>query len=182
MASKKTTTQKTSSSSLKVLEKRRGSATRFEDGSIEFTPDAESDKKLYENLKATRKGSLQKTENIYKVSLKADVDATDPYMQLVKEFMRVVSPLKPKDAGPLKAADTEVIGRTGRSTVSQSKEEIVIVTRLNRHEPNPEVAPLLPNLNEEQKRMLKLELTPIEVFTSEISELCSLINRIGKTK
>ncbi len=176
------TIKKSSPSRPQVVEKRRGSGTKFTDGSFEFVPDEESDKKLYEKMKTTRNGSLQKTENIYKVSLKASVDSTDPYHDLMQECVRVMAPLKTKDATDARPAEAKVVARTERSTLSLSKDEVVIVTRLGRHEPNPEVQPLLSILTDEQKRQLKLTLTPLDLFTNEVSELCKAISSIGKTK
>ena len=173
--------KKTSQLPQDVVAKKRGSATYFTNGAVEFQPDTESDKKLYQPLEETRNASLQKTENIYKVSLKADVDCTDPYSQLLKEFRKVTAPLLPKDAAPPPLEDAEVVGRTERSVVTKTEDEVIIVTRLPRREPNPDVLPLLPHLTEEQKQRMKLTLTPLELLTTEISKLCSVISTISMT-
>lgn len=180
---KKKTITKPSVTQHQVVGKHRGSATTYDDGSIEFRPDAESDKKLYESVKETRKASLQKTDKIYKISLKTDIESVDPYHQLLKEFQRVAAPLLPKDAGKhVMADDEEVVARTESSVVTKTKDEVIIVTRLSRNVPNPDVQHLLPILSAEQKRHLQLYVPIINLFTNETAKLCSYISVIGKTK
>ena len=133
----------------------RGKLYHFQDGSELFRPYCQSRGPLYEYIGAPLKdGYLQQSENIFKVTAKADRDSLNPAQDLQKTVVKLLKRLDPK----LKAQALEgavVVGKTAHGIVTKNGDEIEI--------------------------QFRIPVGSQQVLTQEFIEVCSIISSVSKT-
>lgn len=154
----------------------RGRGRYFSDGGFEFTPEMSGGEALYETVgKELKCGVLKKSGKIYKASVKAKCDDPDPAASLRDAFNEIIAPLE-KQIETKIPSRAKVIGKTAHSVLRANGKELQVVISLRFDEINPSVAPLICKMNAEQLKLVKVYLTPQDIITGEIAEICMKAN------
>ncbi len=160
-----------------IVAKLRGVATIYADKSLDFRPDGEVEKPLYnETLATTKFGTLKQTDKSLIMRVGIDAKAENCKITLLRKVMELLAkvPGDQSDA-PAMPDFTELVGETLHSKVFLQKEEVLIQTAIRFDEPNPKIADLLAHASAEQLKYIKQYLDLSTVYQSEVAALCLLL-------
>lgn len=157
----------------------RGRGKYFSDGGFEFTPEGIGGETLYQTVgKELKNGVLKKSERIYKASVKAKCDDPDPAASLREVFDAIIAPLE-KQIETKEPPRAKIVGKTDHAVLKANAIEMQVVFSLRFDEINPDVAGLIDKMSPEQRKLVKVYLTPQDIITKEIAEVCIAANAVA---
>ncbi len=161
-----------------IVAKLRGTAIIYEDQSMEFRPDKESDRVLYNTTYANSKnGSIKRSDKSVVMRVVTDANPTDLKAELFRKTLELITKVPDEDSGKLDIPDyTEHVGDTQHSKVFLQKEGVLIQTKIRFDEENPKIAGLLAHASLEQKKYLKLYIDPEAIYQAEVAAVCLLLS------
>lgn len=161
-----------------IVARVRGTTTLYADQSIEFHPDGEVEKPLYnETLATTKFGSLKQTKKRAVMRVLIDANSKSLKTDFLRKSLELIAKLPDDASEALVMPDfQELVGETNHAKVFLSKEEVLVQIVLRFDEVNPKVADLLSHASAEQLKYIKQFLDPTTVFQSEVAAICMLLS------
>ena len=165
------------SNEAEIVARVRGTATLYANQTIEFHPDGESEKSLYNATSAqTKSGAIKQSAKSAVMRVVTDAKSESLKADLMRKSLELIGKLPDDASEALVMPDyRELVGETNHGKVFLSKDQILVQIALRFDEPNPKVADLLAHASAEQLKFIKQYLDPTATFLAEVAALCLLL-------
>ena len=173
----KTEQKKPLSNEAEIVARVRGTATLYANQTIEFHPDGESEKSLYNATSAqTKSGAIKQSAKSAVMRVVTDAKSESLKADLMRKSLELIGKLPDDASEALVLPDyRELVGETNHGKVFLSKDEVLVQIVLRFDEVNPKVADLLDHATPEQLTYIKQYLDPTAIFQAEAGTICLLL-------